>query len=88
MGSEQAKSRRDIDLQGAQRSKNPSRIQRGLKLRRESSFVHRVIAARSVGSWGNPSRFHSPRNLKRESIFKNAGETKGIGFAKKKRRDL
>jgi hypothetical protein len=33
---------------------------RKTKLRRNSAFVHRAIAARSVGSRGNPSRFHSP----------------------------
>jgi hypothetical protein len=33
-------------------------------LRRDSVFVHREIVARSVGSWENPSRFHSPEAQK------------------------
>jgi hypothetical protein len=57
---------------------------RKTKLRRDSAFVHRAIAARSAGSQETLQGFTVPK-LRRESIFKNAGETKDTGFTEKQR---
>jgi hypothetical protein len=63
-------------LQGAQKLKNPLRIQ-GEKLRRSSAFMHRAIAAKSQRPRNSLESLESQK-LRRDNVFENAGETQGL----------